>query len=294
MGERTAGGRPDAARLQLTATAALSIISGMNAIHPLPLPLDALPPSRLHRLDARVKVAVAVALISGVMLTPSGAPLAYPLLLVLVAGIAHSGGLPVVYVWRAGSVALPFTVTAAALLFTVPGPPLVRVLGVAISAEGLARFLSILMKSWLAAQIAVILARTTTRDALLQALRWWRMPQVLVEITALMLRYLGTLQDEARRLIQARAARSATPDGQRHAGGWRWQAQVAGGMVGSLFLRSLARSERVYAAMRARGYTGTLWDEQAPPLPAGDVLLGGVALLVLLAIQLLAAAVGVL
>jgi cobalt/nickel transport system permease protein len=37
-----------------------------------------------------------------------------------------------------------------------------------------------------------------------------------------------------------------------------WLAHVTGGMAGSLFLRSLERSDRVYAAMVSRGYSGNL------------------------------------
>jgi cobalt/nickel transport system permease protein len=45
-------------------------------------------------------------------------------------------------------------------------------------------------------------------------------------------------------------------------------------MVGSLFLRSYERSERVYAAMQARGYDGEsrfLWK---PPRRAAEITFG--------------------
>jgi len=37
-----------------------------------------------------------------------------------------------------------------------------------------------------------------------------------------------------------------------------WRARVTGGMAGSLLLRSMERSERVYNAMLSRGYNGDL------------------------------------
>ena len=45
------------------------------------------------------------------------------------------------------------------------------------------------------------------------------------------------------------------PDG-RSGGSIAWRARVTGSMVGSLFLRSYERSERIYAAMQARGFEG--------------------------------------
>jgi len=56
--------------------------------------------------------------------------------------------------------------------------------------------------------------------------------------------------------MRARESRSARLAGQRGTAGLGWRARVLGHMVGSLFLRTYERSERVYAAMLARGYDG--------------------------------------
>jgi cobalt/nickel transport system permease protein len=53
-----------------------------------------------------------------------------------------------------------------------------------------------------------------------------------------------------------------------------WQARVVGGMVGSLFLRSYERSERVFEAMTARGFNGEVLALSNPSMAARD----GVAL----------------
>ena len=58
-------------------------------------------------------------------------------------------------------------------------------------------------------------------------------------------------------MSRARASRSAAaPDGRKGGGSIAWRAKVTGSMVGSLFLRSYERSERIYAAMQARGFEG--------------------------------------
>ena len=85
-----------------------------------------------------------------------------------------------------------------------------------------------------------------------------RVPAILTTIIAFLYRYLFVLTDEVFRLLRARESRSAAVAGQRSGGGVMWRARVAGNMAGQLFLRSYERSDRIYNAMLARGYTGHL------------------------------------
>ena len=117
--------------------------------------------------------------------------------------------------------------------------------------------LSIMAKSWLSVQAALLLAYTTAFADLVDALRALRVPAIIVSIISFMYRYLAVLTDEAGRMSRARQSRSAAaPDG-RSGGSLSWRARVTGAMVGSLFIRSYERSERIYAAMLARGFAGT-------------------------------------
>ena len=78
-----------------------------------------------------------------------------------------------------------------------------------------------------------------------------------------MYRYLSVIGEEALRLLRARDSRSVRVG--RHSGGsLLWRAQVLGNMVGSLFLRSYERRERVFDAMTARGYDGELRSHSEP------------------------------
>ena len=109
--------------------------------------------------------------------------------------------------------------------------------------------------SWLSVQVALLLAFTTPFHDLIDALRELHVPRVMVAIISFMYRYLAVLTDEGSRMTRARDARSAL--GPRGGGGSiRWRATVTGRMVGSLFLRAYERSERIYAAMQARGFEG--------------------------------------
>lgn len=243
--------------------------------------------SPVHRMDPRVKLALAVALILTAALTPVGAWPVYVLLLSLVLAVVVLAELGVGYVLNRASLALPFVLAALPLLFTVDGPPAftwhIGRWAVQISGPGLERFLSIALKSWISVQAAIVLASTTTFPHLLVAMRAARVPRLLVAVFGLMWRYLFVFADEALRLLRARAARSSTADrpGLRAGGSLIWRGRVAGGMAGSLFLRAFERSDRIYMAMLSRGYDGEIRTMPLPSLSSGQmlVLLGGLAVL---------------
>jgi cobalt/nickel transport system permease protein len=217
--------------------------------------------SLVHRLDPRTKLLAAIIFILTVSLTPFGHFAAYALLLAYVLMAATLAGVGAGYVLRRSVVALPFALAAVALPFTVPGEPLATLPifgGIHISDAGTVRFVSILIKSSISVQMAILLVAVTSFPDLLWGLRALRVPEPLVAITGFMYRYLFVLLDEASRLLRARASRSASIDGQRSGGSLVWRGKVAGRMVGSLMLRSLERSERIYQAMTARGYTGEM------------------------------------
>jgi cobalt/nickel transport system permease protein len=155
-------------------------------------------------------------------------------------------------------IGLPFLLAAVTVLF-IPGNPLwIGPWGLTITDAGLARFLSILGRSLLSLQMAILMTATTPFPDILHALRHLHVPAILVSIIAFMYRYLFVLVDEVARLLRARAARSAQRPGHQGGGTIFWRAKVTGHMAGQLFIRSLDRSDRVYQAMLARGYQGTL------------------------------------
>jgi cobalt/nickel transport system permease protein len=171
---------------------------------------------------------------------------------------------------RGAFFALPFVLAAVPLIVT-RGAPYVAVvdvgpLTISISEDGLRTFLTIALKSWVSVQAALLLAYTTPFHDLVDGLRELRLPRVIVAIIGFMYRYLGVISDEAARMNRARASRSADPGDGRGGGSLRWRGAVTGHMVGSLFLRSYERSERIYAAMQSRGFDGELRYLPGPPV----------------------------
>lgn len=187
---------------------------------------------------------------------------------------------------RSAIFALPFVLAALPLVVTRPEDPLLTVvLGpfpLTISGEGLRQFTTIALKSWVSVQVALLLSFTTPFHELVDALRELRLPRIMVAIIGFMYRYLDVLADEATRMSRARAARSAARSG-AGGGSLRWRATVTGRMVGSLFLRSYERSERIYAAMQARGFDGEFRHLAGPPLRPAELVAAGTTLVAIVA-----------
>lgn len=213
--------------------------------------------SLLHRLDPRVKILGAVTFIAAASVLPAGAWVEFGLLFAGALLAARASGLGAGFALRRSFLALPFALAAITLPFTVPGQTIARVGGLTVSAEGTIRFTSLLIKSWLSIQPAILLSATTSFPDLLWGLRALRVPRPLVSILSFMYRYLFVLADEALRLMRARASRAAAAEG-GGGGSLAWRGRVAGGMVGNLVLRAFERSERIYDAMVARGFRGEL------------------------------------
>lgn len=246
--------------------------------------------SIVHRLDARIKLTLVIAFILTSALTPIGAWPIFILLLSLILSAELLSDLGIVFFMKRALLALPFVLAALPLLVTVDGIELLALpLGLSITQQGLERFLSISLRSWISVQAAVLLASTTTFPDILRAMRALGLPRLMVAIIGLMWRYLFVMVDEVLRMLRARTARSSEsePPGHRTGGTIFWRSQVAGGMAGSLFLRSLERSDRIYHAMLARGYDGEIRSLPQPGLRPVDWLVLFIVLLLLLSLLIL-------
>ncbi len=101
-----------------------------------------------------------------------------------------------------------------------------------------------------------------------------RVPRKLVHLLLFTVRYLHVMHDEYRRLHTAMLIRGFRP---------RWDRRTFrayGNLVGMLLVRSMARSERIMAAMRCRGFRGQfhVWRHFHFSARDGVFLLGAAAL----------------
>ena len=226
--------------------------------------------SPIHKLDARVKLILTLAFIIFLNLTPVGAWPATILFLTLSISMAIVSRLNLAFLLKRSLIALPFFLAAFPLIFSGKPPTFpIHILPnwiIYYSPAGLQRFITIALKAWISVQAAILLTATTRFPAILTALQQMKLPRLWVTVIGLMWRYLFVITEEVTRMLHARSSRSAAAPGKSKGGGsLLWRARVTGNMAGSLFVRSIERSERVYAAMLARGYDGQLPASRAFP-----------------------------
>ena len=246
--------------------------------------------SRLHRLDPRVKVALTLLFILSNALLPDGAWAAFGLTWIVLLWANQLSGLGVEFSFKRSFIVLPFALAAVSAIFSPFGEPLaVWTLGpfkLIPTDFGLIKFTSILIRSWLSVQAGILLVAATRFPDMIHALEHLRVPVVLTTIVSFLYRYLFVLTDEVMRLLRARNSRSAALAGYRSGRNVFWRARVTGNMAGQLFLRSYERSDRIYNAMLARGYTGQLRTLHAHFMRASDWSFAGLSIVIILILQL--------
>ena len=216
--------------------------------------------SPVHRADARVKCGATLVFIAAVTSLPiAGWPYlgAFCVAVWLLALVSRIGP---ARTFIRSLIVLPFVLVAVPSMFTFDGRILQTwALGpvtLTPTYEGLVFVATIMWKSWIAVTASVVLASTTRYLDIAAALRWFRVPALLVAVMEMMYRYVYLLGAEARRMLAARRSRSVALAGVKPGGSVSWRARVTGQMAGSLFIRTLNRAERVHMAMASRGYDG--------------------------------------
>jgi len=146
--------------------------------------------------------------------------------------------------------ALPFCVLAG-----ISNPFFIRetafFLGKVPVSWGWLAFFSVILKCILTVTAALTLIATTPVDKLAQQLVRLKVPKIFVMQLMMTYRYLTLLASEASQMLTAYHLRSKEQKGIR--------LSHTGSFLGQLLLRSFGRAERVYAAMKCRGYSGAYY-----------------------------------
>ncbi len=197
--------------------------------------------SPVHRLAAAVKLVAAVGLVLGLVALPR--KWSDPVFVLVCGGVAVAlmvvavlSRLPMRFLLRRLLLLEPFVLGVAALSLWQP--------------HGWTVFWHAVVRSTLCLASLVLLAATTPFSEIVRVLREWRVPTLLLTTLTLMDRYLFVLVEESARMQRARASRTFTPRSRFAV--WRSLAET----LGQLFVRSVERAGRIYAAMCARGWQG--------------------------------------
>ena len=220
----------------------------------------------LANVDSRAKLIVVLALLFTVA-SFDPHDITRPIPLVLFFTIALSlGQIPWTVVLTRLIVASPFAVLIAIWNPLFDTTPVAIGGGLELSA-GWFSFLSVLMRFAFALGGVLVLIATTGFNEICRAARSLGMPVVLVSQLLLLYRYFFVIADEVSRMLRSHSLRAN--------GTHRPALRVARSMLGELLLRSLARAERVHAAMLCRGFTGTMPVRRRTKLGFGDILFAG-------------------
>lgn len=111
-------------------------------------------------------------------------------------------------------------------------------------------FVGLTLRGLLAMQVVLILMESVGFRGICSAFRNMGLPRILVTQLLLSYRYLRVLAEEANTMIQARQSRGF--------GSKTLPFRMWGEFVGQLYLRSLARAERIHLAMVSRGFSGEM------------------------------------
>ena len=210
--------------------------------------------SFIHRLDPRTKLVASLAFILAVVLTPASNWRIFAIYFSMIVVMLVLSQLPPLYVLKRSLVIFPFVLLIAIFIpffkeGQVAGSYNVWLWQISITYSGLLILANVMVKSWLCILALILLSSTTRLDDLLKALRQLGIPQVMILILSFMYRYIFVLVDEVMRIQQAR-------DSRNFGGSWLHHIKTIGHMVGTIFIRSYERGERIYAAMLARGFNG--------------------------------------
>ena len=235
--------------------------------------------SHVHRFDVRAKIVLAVFFIVLSVTTPPKHLLTFLTYAgVLLWAIALSR-VPLGPIAARSATVLPFSVFLAVGLPFIKGGETIQICGLALSLSGLWLFIGATIKSLLSVVALILLVSTTPFNRILNGLRQLGMPTFFIDLLTLTYRYLFLLVEEGTRLRRAAVARGYAPR-------WLPQTIIIGRLVGNLFLRSYERAERVYGAMRLRGYTGQLPISVSMPFQFPQLLVVIIIMLMLVTVRL--------
>lgn len=236
--------------------------------------------SAVHRLAPEVKVASAFVFMVAVATTPPRAVWAFVIYFGLVVVAAAIARLPIGFVLTRLAVIIPFVVFALLLPFIGTGER-TEIVGLAVSLDGLWAMWNILAKASIGGLVSVTLAGTTEVPSILRGMTRLRVPAVFTAIAGFMVRYLEVVAGELSRMRVAMTARGHDPR-------WLWQAKPIGSAAGALFIRSYERGERVYDAMTARGFSGSMPDFGESRASKSDWMRGGLGSFVAIVVATIA------
>jgi len=221
--------------------------------------------SPVHKLDPALKLILVFLLILCMVSEPRGRLLPFGIYAVVIFSIMFLSKVPMPFIIRRVSIALPFIVMAA-VFFPVSVMISGHTVSWTLSDASVLTGLSIFLKASLSVLLLVLLVSTENFHHLLGGLRRLKMPVIICTISALMYKYVFIFSDEAMKTTLARQSR--TPGKLKIS-----KYKVYGNQMALIFLRSWSRSKTIYDAMLSRGFQGEFYSMQEKNIRKSDIII---------------------
>lgn len=138
------------------------------------------------------------------------------------------------------------------LLFTNGNQPLVVInmfhISIIAYEEGLRLGCIILLRIMTAVTLGSLLSFSTPMIEILETLRICKMPSTIIDLAAMMYRYIFIIEETAHNMRRAQLSRMSNNQS------WINQVREVGHVAGYVLIKSLDRSIKIYSAMLSRGY----------------------------------------
>ncbi|MFA4956701.1 MAG: cobalt ECF transporter T component CbiQ [Candidatus Methanoperedens sp.] len=142
---------------------------------------------------------------------------------------------------------------------------------ISVYKEGFEYGFLIFSRVFAATSLIILMLSTTCETDILDAMRWYRIPTVVIDISSLMIRYIKAFSTESRKMKQAQESRC----GFSRSCGFREKMHNIASISGALIGRAFTRAEQVYRAMVSRCWKHDQSDMLGHrPLNNSDMLLG--------------------
>jgi len=214
----------------------------------------------VHRLDPRVKMLAVFLYTFALIATGKYEIVALVPYALFPAFLILFGEVPVRFLLKALVLGIPFVFMVAIFNPFFDTSPQTLVVGSVhwTVSGGVLSCANIILRFLLTASALTAFMATTPFHRIINAFKRLHFPSMLLMVLSFLHRYLFVLVDVARRMRRARDARAV--GGRAGAGGRTLALRIKSytGVLGVLFLRTLDQSERVYAAMLSRGFSGDL------------------------------------
>lgn len=217
----------------------------------------------IHRLHPLSKMLVTIVYIMCVIahgrynLSAMAPFLFYPIVIMALAEI------PFWMIAKRTSIAIPFTLFAGIsnLIFDTAQW---GTIGNVVISTGMISFFTLIVRTFLCVSAILILVATTHFTDITRQLMRAHIPVIIVSLLEMIYRYLSVLVEEASVMITSYRLRNPN---------YKWPLiRDMGPFVGHLFLRSIDRAERIYQAMKCRGYGSVKAVYIKRKMKAGDII----------------------